>query len=285
MDTAELRAAVREAADRLAAAGVASPQVDARLLAEHLLGRPLLLADGAPADFLTAYRRLVERRAAREPLQHVIGLMWFRGLELVSRPGVFIVRPETEVVAGAAIEAARGLGATAGQRLPVVVDLCTGSAAIAAAVAAEVPGVRVLAVEFDQAAATLAEDNCTRLVPGRVEVLGADATDPATLRDLDGQVDVVVSNPPYVPVGAVEDLETTHDPALALYGGGAAGLEVPCAVVSRASALLRTGGTLVMEHDVGQGAALRRAARAAGFADAATGRDLTGRDRFLLARR
>lgn len=326
LDRAGLRTAVREAADQLAAAGVASPEVDARLLAEHLLGRPLLLADGSPAGFLDAYRSLVARRAAREPLQHILGRMWFRGLELVSRPGVFIVRPETEVVAGAAIEAARsvaqtGLGRTGpvsdglgavqgagpgigdvagpggaggrdadvtgrglrGAAGPLVVDLCTGSGAIAVAVAEEVPDARVLAIDLDEAAVQLAVENCWRLVPGRVEVLHADATDPVTLNALDGAVDVVVSNPPYVPVGAVEDPETKCDPELALYGGGGDGLVVPCAIVTRAARLLHDGGVLVLEHDPGQGAALREAARDAGFVHAQTGRDLTGRDRFLRA--
>ena len=123
VDRYGLRALVRQAAGRLAAAGVTSPQVDARILAEHLLGRALLLADGADGDFPAAYDALVLRRECREPLQHIIGRMWLRGAELISRPGVFIVRPETEVVAGAAIEAARevmdGGGGSGPDRGPV----------------------------------------------------------------------------------------------------------------------------------------------------------------------
>ncbi len=320
VDRYALRRLVGRATRRLAEAGVASPAHDARALAEHLLGRPVLLADGAGPEFTGRYRALVERRADREPLQHITERMWFRGLELVARPGVFIVRPETEVVAGAAIEAIRAAGRRdtvagvrssaaggaggaggaidsagasgvigaggAGAGAPVVVDLCTGSGAIAAAVAAEVPGSRVIAVELDDAATRLAAENFRRLVPGRVELVRADATAPTTLAGLDGRVDVVVANPPYVPAGAVEDVETAvHDPALALYGGGADGLEVPVAVIGRAAALLRAGGVLVMEHDADQGAALRTAALAAGFASARTGRDLTGRDRYLRAER
>lgn len=278
LDRYQLRAAVRSAARRLAAAGVASPEVDARLLAEHLLGTSLVLSDGAGEDFLPAYLALVGRRAGREPLQHLLGVMWLRGLELRVRPGVFVVRPETEVVAGEAVEAARALPT------PLVVDLCTGSGAIAAAVAVEAPGARVVAVEIDGAAAALARENCERLAPGRVEVVGADATAPGTLADLDRCVDVVVSNPPYLPPGFVEDAETArYDPRAALFGGGRDGLDVPVAVVGRAAALLRGGGVLVLEHDPGQGAALRQAARAAGFATAATGQDLAGRDRYLRA--
>lgn len=138
------------------------------------------------------------------------------------------------------------------------------------------------AVEADPQVAAVARDNCERLVPGRVRVVEADATDPATLAELDGRVDVVVSNPPYVPAGGVEDVETERwDPDLALYGGGADGLRVPVAVVERAARLLRTGGVLVVEHDPGQGEALRDAAREVGFSRAETRPDLTGRERYL----
>ncbi|WP_136192854.1 peptide chain release factor N(5)-glutamine methyltransferase [Actinomyces procaprae] len=283
LDRYALRRLVREAGQALARAGVASPDVDARQLAEHLLGGPVLLADGAPEGFAAAYEALVERRAAREPLQHILGTMWFRGLELTCRPGVFIVRPETEVVAGAAIEAARAVAAEEG-RGPVVVDLCTGSGAIAAAVAEEVPGARVWAVEADTTAVALARENCEHLAPGKVAIIRGDVTDPAVLAELDGRVDVVVSNPPYVPAGEVEDVETAgYDPDLALYGGGGDGLCLPRAVVERAGALLRPGGVLVMEHDPSQAAPLRAASREAGFAKATTGVDLTGRGRFLRA--
>ncbi|WP_223912738.1 N5-glutamine methyltransferase family protein [Actinomyces capricornis] len=309
---------VREVGQALREAGVASPESDARVLAEHVVGVSLVMCEGASAEQVETLLALVEQRSARVPLQHLTGRMWFRGLEMVCRPGVFIVRPETEVVAGAAIDAAReaaregvgpgectddgaarhreadgapmraASGAVSGEaalvREPLVVDLCAGSGAIAAAVAAEVPTARLIAVELDAAAAALARDNCERLVPGRVEVVQADATAPGTLALQDGTVDVVVSNPPYVPAGAVEDAETErHDPDLALYGGGGDGLELPRAVVGRASALLRRGGVLVMEHDPGQGAALREAAASAGFRSAVTGRDLTGRDRYLRA--
>ena len=283
LDRYELRRDVRAAARCLAAAGVASADNDARLLAEHVLGAPLLLADGASPDFSEHYEALIARREGREPLQHIIGVMWFRGQELVSRPGVFIVRPETEVVAGAAIEAAQRM---TDDGAPLVVDLCAGSGAIAAALACEVPEARVVAVEIDEEAAALACENCGRLAPGRVEVIRGDATDAQVLNDLDGCVDVVVSNPPYVPAEAIEDAETArYDPDRALFGGGEDGLAVPRAVVRRAAGLLRPGGVLIMEHDPRQSEELRDAALTAGFTMAETGRDLAGRDRYLRAER
>ena len=284
LDRYALRQLVRQAGERLKAAGVASPEHDARALAEWLLGCPLPLADGADAAFTAAYAQALRRREAREPLQRITGRMFFRGLELECRPGVFIVRPETEVVAGVAIEAvlARERGGVAGG--PLVVDLCTGSGAIAAAVAAEVPAARVIAVELAGDAVVAAVAACERHAPGRVRVLRADAAAPSTLAGLDGSVDVVVTNPPYVPAGAIEDVETaSYDPRLALFGGGEDGLDLPVALVRRAAALLRDDGLLVMEHDAGQGRALREAALAVGFREASTGQDLTGRDRFLRA--
>lgn len=284
LDRYALRQLVRESGERLKVAGVASPEHDARALAEWLLGRPLPLADGADAAFTAAYAQALRRREAREPLQRITGRMFFRGLELECRPGVFIVRPETEVVAGVAIEAvlARERGRVAGG--PLVVDLCTGSGAIAAAVAAEVPAARVIAVELADEACAAAVDTCEWHAPGRVRVVQADAAAPSTLADLNGSVDVVVTNPPYVPAGALEDVETvSYDPRLALFGGGDDGLDLPVALVRRAAALLHDDGLLVMEHDAGQGRALREAALAVGFREASTGQDLTGRDRFLRA--
>ena len=284
LDRYALRRLVRQAGERLKAAGVASPEHDARALAEWLLGRPLPLADGADAAFTAAYAQALRRREAREPLQRITGRMFFRGLELECRPGVFIVRPETEVVAGVAIEAvlARERGRVAGG--PLVVDLCAGSGAIAAAVAAEVPAARVIAVELADDAVVAAVAACERHAPGRVRVLQADAAAPSTLAGLDGSVDVVVTNPPYVPAGALEDVETaSYDPRLALFGGGEDGLDLPVALVRRAAALLHDDGLLVMEHDAGQGRARREAALAVGVREASTGQDLTGRDRFLRA--
>lgn len=270
--------AISQATARLAENGVASAHSDARQLAEFVLGQKLYLLSQAPQDFFDRYEQVITRRAGREPLQLITGRMYFRYLELLSQPGVFIVRPETEVVAGAAIEAASALAA------PLVVDLCTGSGAIACALASEVPSCQVWAVELDPRAAALA---CANALKNRanVNVIEADATGPLTeLAEIEGQVDVVVTNPPYVPAGLIEDSETArYDPPLALFGGGVAGLEVPLKLIKRAYSLLRVGGVLVMEHDPSQAEALVKAAKVAGFSQGECHRDLTGRQRYLQA--
>src|SRR5690606_16899961 len=181
---------------------------------------------------------LVERRAAREPLQHLVGSAGFRGIELLVGPGVFVPRPETEQVAGAAIDAAERVVRERGRA--VVVDLCTGSGAIALAVAAEVPAARVHAVELDTAALGWARRNLEASPDrDRVGVLRGDAR--TALVELDGTVDVVVANPPYIPPDAepVDPEVRDHDPAVALYGLGPDGLEVPRGIVRAAARLLR----------------------------------------------
>lgn len=284
-----VRQAVAGAALVLAEAGVPSPDVDARLLAEHVLGRSLFLVPAA-ATFADAsgpraqarFAELVERRRRREPLQHITGLMAFRHLTLAAAPGAFVVRPETEVVAGEAVDAAAAVAATG--RAPVVVDLCTGSGAIALAVATEVPGAVVHAVELSPAALRVASRNVDAFAPGVRLVAGDAAT---ALPELDGTVDVVVSNPPYIPPDAVprETEVREHDPDLALYGGGADGLDTPRAVVLTAARLLAGGGVFVMEHAEVQARAVRQVAAAAGLREVRTGRDLTGRDRYVRARK
>ena len=262
---AQVMQAISQATARLAESGVASAHSDARQLAEFVLGEKLYLLSQAPQDFLDRYEQVITRRAGREPLQLITGRMYFRYLELLSQPGVFIVRPETEVVAGAAIEAASALAA------PLVVDLCTGSGAIACALASEVPSCRVWAVELDPQAAALARVNAQK--NHNVNVIEADATGPLTeLAEIEGQVDVVVTNPPYVPAGLIEDSETaSYDPPLALFGGGVDGLELPLKLIKRASSLLRPGGVLVMEHDPSQAEALVKAAKLALARASATG--------------
>ncbi|MDM8086363.1 peptide chain release factor N(5)-glutamine methyltransferase [Cellulomonas cellasea] len=284
--------ALREAERLLAAAGVPSPRVDAELLAAHLMGleagRAMSRGEVQSAAILgrrapQGLAELVTRRAAREPLQHLVGTAAFRGLELAVGPGVFVPRPETEQVAEHAV--AEALALLAGGDGARVVDLCTGSGAIALAVAHEAPGAEVHAVELDAAAHAWAARNVAAVAPA-VRLLRGDAR--TALRELDGTVDVVVSNPPYVPPGAVPvDPEVAeHDPAVALYGLGADGLEVPRGITAAAVRLLRPGGLFVMEHAEVQDAAARALVTATGaFDDIRTDVDLTGRARMVLARR
>jgi len=288
-------AAVRWATARLAAAGVPSPRVDAEALLAHAVGsdraevrRLAVLDRDLSAGVVDRFTADVARRAAREPLQHLTGVAPFRHLELVVGPGVFVPRPETEQVAQAAIDEAARVVALRGSA--VVVDLCTGSGAIALAVATEVPGSRVHAVELDAAAHAWAARNvaaaAASTTPAVVHLVRGDAR--TALRDLDGAADVVVSNPPYVPPGAVpRDPEVAeHDPAVALYGLGDDGLEVPRGVTAAAARLLRPGGLYVMEHAEVQAAAARAmVADADGFDAASTADDLTGRPRMVVARR
>ncbi|MFC0673419.1 peptide chain release factor N(5)-glutamine methyltransferase [Brachybacterium hainanense] len=273
-----LRAALGRVSQRLALAGVPSPSVDARALLSRAAGDPahLLLVEELPEGFEAVLEQLVRRREAREPLQLILGTAPFRRLELEVLAGVFIPRPETELMVDILLDHAR----TA--EVAQVIDLCTGSGAIAAAVLDEMPRVRVLALERDPRAAGLARCNLAAVDPARGEVREGDVRTAA----LPGPVDAVLSNPPYIPAGQVprEEEVLRHDPELALYGGGEDGLEIPRAVLDRAADLLRPGGLLVMEHADVQGPATRELAHASGsFVRVRTQRDLTGRDRFLVA--
>lgn len=282
---ASLRELVQAATAVLTGAGVPSPGVDARALAAHVLGTDRLDLVDPPEpgpQFMSRYAELVERRRQREPLQHITGRAPFRYLELTIWPGVFVPRPETEMVVEAAIEAARGYGSR-----PLVVDLCSGSGAIALALAQEVPGTQVVAVELGEQPVQAITENAQRLGL-QVQVLQADATAATTLADLDAAVDVVVANPPYIPPDAVpQEAEVRdHDPDLALYGGGPDGLDVPRGVLATATRLLHAGGRLVMEHAEVQAAAVREMVRRSGaYTDVHTRVDLTGRDRMVVATR
>ncbi len=293
----DLGRAVREATALLAEAGVPSPRADAELLAAHVLGvgrgelaARALVGAALPADAEQRLAGLVAQRAQRVPLQHLTGRAPFRGGELRVGPGVFVPRPETEVTAGLAIaEAQRRAGPAARPGGVLVVDLCTGSGAIALAVAAEVPSARVLAVELEPEAYAWAWANIeARGLADRVELRLGSAVDAHTgvLADLAGGVDVVVANPPYIPPGArpLEPEVADHDPEAALYGGGQDGLAVPAGVVRAARGLLVPGGLLVMEHADTQGPATRALVDGAGWGPARTVADLAGRPRVLRVR-
>ena len=264
---------------RLADAGVASPESDAELLLAHVLGTDrarLVLVDEVADDDSAAYDALVARRAAREPLQHLTGRAYFRHVELVVGPGVFVPRPETELLAGWAVEQAALLDE------PVVVDLGTGSGAIAKAVADEAPAARVCAVEKDERAYHYATVNLAGTgVDLRLGDLGT------AFEDLVGRVDVVVSNPPYIPLEAWESVAVEardHDPGLALWSG-ADGLDAIRVVEHRAALLLRPGGVVGVEHADVQGESAPAVFTGTGrWADVRDHLDLAGRSRFVTAR-
>ena len=278
---------LEETTTRLAAAGVPSPRPDAELLVAHVLGlgRGALLAKAFTGtriddDDLAALSALVLRREAREPLQHLTGEAFFRGLRLSVGPGVFIPRPESEIVVQHAIDALTAVASPS----PVAVDLGTGSGALALAMATEVPHATVTAVEVSPLAFTWAEQNRRVVGAENLRIVLADLAD--ALPELDGAVDVVISNPPYIPIGAIpRDPEVRRfDPELALYGG-VDGLDVVRSLDATAWRLLRPGGLLVIEHGEQQAVAIRALLTASGWRAIAHHRDLTGRDRATTATR
>jgi len=271
----------------LESAGIRNARVDAELLIGHVLG---LSRGGVQAKAVTGsalssndtvtVTGLVERRAAREPLQHITGVAAFRQLELAVGPGVFVPRPETETVAQFAIDA---LASTASPS-PIGVDLGTGSGAIALAMATEVPHARVYGVEVSPLAYVWTRQNFRTVGAANATPVFVDLAD--ALPELDGTVDVVISNPPYIPVGAIpRDPEVRlFDPEIALYGGED-GLDIVRSVSNTALRLLRRGGTLVLEHGEVQSAAIAELLGADGWTAIAHHRDLLGRDRATTALR
>lgn len=289
----EQRTLLQAASERLRAAGVDSPEHDARELLAHVLGTTraeLVAGDLASTELATVppeqaarFESLLARRAAREPLQHLTGVAYFRHVEVQVGPGVFVPRPETELLAGWAIEQARAVQdrSDGAGRAPIVVDLCTGSGAIALAVADEVPGARVYAVELDEGAHAWAARN----VAGTgIELRLGDMAE--AFEDLLGTVDVVTCNPPYIPMEAWDSVATEardHDPHLALFSGDD-GLHAMRVLERRAAVLLRPGGAVGAEHADVQGESAPQVFAATGrWAEVRDHRDLAGRPRFVTA--
>lgn len=297
---APVAAVLSELRAQLEAAGIEDPGADVELIVAHVLdvarGRVQALAilgTELGDDELARIRELADERARRVPLQHLTGRAPFRGIELEVGPGVFVPRPETETVAQFAIDALRAVP----DPEPLAVDLCTGSGAIALALANEVPTARVRAVEKSPEAHAWAARNVARLGDGRVELLLGDVADldpgagdpapgplAAAFDPLAGRVHVLVSNPPYVPSGMVpRDPEVRdHDPELALYSG-TDGLDLIRVISRAARRLVVPGGLLVLEHAEGQGRAIRELLATDGWRAAATHQDLTLRDRATTA--
>lgn len=277
-----LRTAVETARQTLADAGVAAARHDAEAIAAHVTGCPpgrLHAVADLSAHQHDVFARLVARRAERVPLQHLIGAAAFRHLEVAVGPGVFVPRPETEVMVGWAIDRLRELDIAE----PLIVDLCAGSGAIALAIAQEVPRARVHAVELSDEALEWTRRNAagSRVLVHRADARGA-------LPELDGQVDLVISNPPYIPLTEWEYVATEardYDPQLALFSGED-GLEMIRALERTAHRLLRPGRWLAVEHSDQQGGSVQRIfLEEYGWVEAGDHRDLTGRPRFFTARK
>jgi release factor glutamine methyltransferase len=273
--------ALADASKVLAAAGVCSPRHDAEALAAHVLGisrsRLLTIAPEAIETVRAQFDLAIARRAAREPLQHVVGTAPFRYLELAVGPGVLIPRPETELLIDWALAWVREAGIAA----PRVADLGTGSGALALAMAAECPGAQVWAVEREPAALAWAARNIAA-GSDAVKLVAADMAD--ALHELDGTLDVVLSNPPYLPLELLAELEPEvrdHDPKAALFAGPDALLAVRL-VEAASRRLLRPGGLVVVEHGEDQGAAAP-ACFGPGWSHITDHLDLAGRPRYLTA--
>ena len=268
----------------LAKAGIESAEVDAQLLAAHVLGfsrgelQSKLFTDFVIED-VRAIEDLFQKRSERIPLQHLTGVAYFRNLALQVGPGVFIPRPETEGVAELAIQALRMVPGE-----PIAVDLCTGSGAIAISLATEVPQARVYAWELNPDSEKLLRQNIDAN-GGAVELVMADiASDHPLFTELAGSVDVVISNPPYIPTWAIpRDIEVQlHDPDLALYGGED-GMDIMKVVSQRALQLLKPGGFLVVEHAESQAKIVADLFQADGWRQIRCHQDLTARDRTTTA--
>jgi release factor glutamine methyltransferase len=273
-----LREAIVAATATLAQAGIGSARIDAELLAAHLAGTDrgrLALLDTPDPGFFDRFAEAVAARARRTPLQHITGTAPFGPVHVAVGPGVFTPRPETEALLEWALA----------QPLPrdaVMLDLCTGSGALAIALASQRPEARVVAVDDDVDALAYAERNTDHTT---VRLVRGDVTDDGLLPELNGRVDLVVANPPYIPAGsALEPEVAQYDPAHALFGG-ADGMAVIAPLVVRAARWLKPGGLLAVEHDDTTSEATARIIIEVGvFVDVTAHCDLTGRPRFVTAR-
>lgn len=269
---------IRESVRTLTAVGAPSPVPDARTLVSHVLGltpAQLITAPAPSAQQVRRVRELVSERARGIPLQHLTRETWFRTVRLSVGPGVFVPRPETEVMTGWALDRLAELEAPA-----TVVELCAGSGAISLALVTEAPQHRYFAVEKSSTAYAYA---ATNLAGTGVDLREGDMTD--AFGDLDGQVDLLIVNPPYIPLTAYEQVAEEvrrHEPELALFSGDD-GLYATREVARIGRRLLRPGGLVCSEHAEVQGESAPAVFVAAGYAQVRDQVDLTGRPRFVTA--
>jgi release factor glutamine methyltransferase len=229
-----------------------------------------------PQESLDKFQLALARRVARQPLQHITGTAPFRHLELKVGPGVFTPRPETEQVVGFAMEKISNLPS------PLIVDLGSGSGAIAISLATEISGSKVFAVEKSEEAFGYLLQNAASYGLSKVNLRNEDLQN--SLSDLDGKVDLVISNPPYIPNDAIPiDLEVQlHEPSMSLYGG-VDGLDVIRQISIRAKKLLKSGGLLVLEHADSQSNAIGKLLLAGGWLEIEARADLAGKERMISA--
>jgi release factor glutamine methyltransferase len=272
-----------ESSSKLKEAGVTSATVDAELLACYCLGvsrseLALMVATNQefPAAEMDRFEQALSRRVSREPLQHITGVAPFRHLELEVGPGVFTPRPETEQLVSFAMEKISAI------QSPLIVDLCSGSGAIAISLATEVSGSAVFAVELSKDAFEYLRRNASRNDLPEEHLRNEDLV--SSLVELDSRVDLVISNPPYIPNDAIPvDLEVQlHEPSMSLYGG-VDGLDVVRQISVRAMKLLKSGGLLVMEHADTQSSAIGELLLAEGWLQVEARADLAGKDRMISA--
>jgi release factor glutamine methyltransferase len=273
-----LRRAIADATGTLAAAGVDTPRVDAEQLAAYIAGidRGRLAFHEPDEPFFGRYRDVIDARARRIPLQHLTSSAAFGPVTVAVGPGVFIPRPETESLLEWAL--AQALPAQ-----PLIVDLCTGSGALAVALAHDRPCARIIAVDDSADALAYARRNSAATT---IELIEADVTASGLLSQHDGTVDLIVVNPPYIPDDTPLDPEVAqHDPEHALFGGPD-GMRVIGPIVDLAARLLRPGASIGVEHDdTTADATAALFDRAGVFTDVVSRRDLAGRPRFVTATR
>lgn len=294
-----MRELLQNAIACLCKAGVDSPQYDARVLLAHACGvsladlnKALILGDFKDflPDYASKYSDFISRRASREPLQHIIGCATFRYIDLIVGKGVFVPRPETEVLVQDGIDWIRANNL----KNPIVLDLCAGSGAIGLSVASEVANAQVWAVEKSPKAFEYLQKNYNKIaekydILNRYHAILGDATNVnlTEIAAIKGLVDVVITNPPYVPENQpVKQVEARdYDPKMALYGGSKDGLLIPQQIMKASFEYLRNGGIMIMEHDITQGKALADYAKNVGFSSAKVKNDLTNRARFVVCKK